>query len=696
MSNGIGKNPLNDISKVYLEQIVEKKDDSYLEPDMKKRQKNNEKARKELAKGPQMKNPHFEEKQQGWDVVNSLTDAFKGMQEGKVDTGKSADTKATARNDRNNPVKGDPGFGKFARATFDRQKEGQSLATGKDSAASEMRRKAHAQRRGVKKEELELDENRRAARAAGGYKDDSKKQNDPSKAGFTGVGNMSIDQIRKMSARMDKEKTQKEGLDPVGKEDGDVNNDGKKDKTDKYLMNRRKAIGSAIKNKMSSMKKEETESAEYIETVAKVKEAERQNDIKRWVQKESRSSNWRQDLSEIMTDDVDSKPIKEKNVKNKIKINPKLGEAIEQIGGSVVEMVEVDEAVYGGTPAKKEDDRMTVTNADKKANTPAYRAYKAGNKKYKAADHMGEEVETEGYEPMTPERKLRVDRAKRNAYDNDQRAQRSGDNKEADKQFKRRMAMDSKTKMKKEEVEAEGYVPMDSAKKEKIGRQSNKAYAKEVVAARHGKEKEANKQMQRRIAMQDPAGRKASLKKEEASMTPQELQLQKRKAMLDRMIAQKRQQGLNKAKKSEPPAKAMGEGMECDHSMKGKECPVHGKKDCSSMKEATEDSLRDRRMERGGVDGNNRYNKPVSNTPNTFGKKKPKYDGMSALEKVKASIRAKHGQGAIKEDAKMAKQSDEKLAALHKQVSSSDQSLPSNQFMMKRVSKEMNRRKKAT
>ena len=65
------------------------------------------------------------------------------------------------------------------------------------------------------------------------------------------------------------------------------------------------------------------------------------------------------------------------------------------------------------------------------------------------------------------------------------------------------------------------------------------------------------------------------------------------------------------------------------------------------MKEETEDSLKDRRMERGGVDGNNRYNKPVSNTPNTFGKKKPKYDGMSALEKVKASIRAKHGQGAI-------------------------------------------------
>ena len=39
------------------------------------------------------------------------------------------------------------------------------------------------------------------------------------------------------------------GLDPVGKEDGDVNNDGKKDGTDKYLMKRRKAIGKAMANR---------------------------------------------------------------------------------------------------------------------------------------------------------------------------------------------------------------------------------------------------------------------------------------------------------------------------------------------------------------------------------------------------------------------------------------------------------------
>jgi len=62
--------------------------------------------------------------------------------------------------------------------------------------------------------------------------------------------------------------------------------------------------------------------------------------------------------------------------------------------------------------------------------------------------------------------------------------------------------------------------------------------------------------------------------------------------------------------------------------------------------EATEDSLRDKRQMYGGVDGNNRYNKPVSNKPNTWGKKKPS-GGPSALERVKANIRAKHGKDSL-------------------------------------------------
>jgi hypothetical protein len=53
-------------------------------------------------------------------------------------------------------------------------------------------------------------------------------------------------------------------LDPVGKEDGDVNNDGKKDSTDSYLMKRRKAIGKA-------MKKEETEVEEGYKELSRGK-----------------------------------------------------------------------------------------------------------------------------------------------------------------------------------------------------------------------------------------------------------------------------------------------------------------------------------------------------------------------------------------------------------------------------------------
>lgn len=640
--SGIGPNPLNPLSKIYLECISEnKKDDTYLEPDMKKRQTNNEKARKEMAKVKGQKNPHFEEKQQGWDSVNSLTDVYKAMH-------------------------------------------------------------------------------------------------------------------------------QKEGLDPVGKEDGDVNNDGKKDKTDKYLMNRRKAIGNAIKGKMSSMKKEETDVDKYIETVSKVKEAERKNDVQRWTQKESYSSDWRQDLSEIMTDDIDSKPIKEKTVKNKIKINPKLGEAVEEMGGELIEMSEISEYEYmveglrqelideghdpeavnyalqeaevtmgHDTPGNKEgtrdklkkkakgflgkvaykgyhaardakraaspmlqriktsakrgvrkaalkvadklkeesvDEAMTVTNADKKGNTPAYQAYKAGKKDkggkpmYKAADHMkegdgdpcwdshkqvgmkkkggkmvpncvpkNEEVEVEeGMKPLPKNKMFRkagnlgrdvvspsvTDDQRQKAYDRSKKIVKTlnkaneevenveeiykGKHGQTEKQYQ-----DSRSNAgKMVSGDSKGSGANYSYRAKNTGSNPAGGSEKPQGQARMGSKDRAYLKMQ-----------KANLRKEDASMTPQEIALQKRKAMLDRMIAQKRQQGLNTAKKSEAPAKAMGE--------------------------ATEDSLKDRRMERGGVDGNNRYNK-APGKPNTFGKKPgQKYDGMSAVEKVKASIRAKHGQGAI-------------------------------------------------
>ena len=49
----------------------------------------------------------------------------------------------------------------------------------------------------------------------------------------------------------------KRGLDPVGKEDADVDNDGDVDKSDKYLLKRRKAIGNSIRGRAAKKIKED-------------------------------------------------------------------------------------------------------------------------------------------------------------------------------------------------------------------------------------------------------------------------------------------------------------------------------------------------------------------------------------------------------------------------------------------------------
>jgi hypothetical protein len=132
-----------------------------------------------------------------------------------------------------------------------------------------------------------------------------------------------------------------------------------------------------------------------------------------------------------------------------------------KVGAQIAGSIAKDEARRAGRKAA-----LAVTSAPGKAKAAVDKKKqetKKGIKGFikrqaqKVVSRMSEEVvETEGYQPMTPERKLRVDKAKRNAYDNDQRAQHQGDSSEADKQFKRRMAMDSKTKMRKEELEATG------------------------------------------------------------------------------------------------------------------------------------------------------------------------------------------------------------------------------------------------
>ena len=372
---------LKDLSKVYKEQIAEKKHDSYLETDMKKRQKNNEKARKDMKKMGSMSNPHFGDGPTGSmsseEVEVAEADSLAAMQ---------------ARREK--------------RLAAQRKREG-TTATGRDfghdysltPAQQKARRDAEFKAGiGTKKEEVEVDEamssydrNRKRAAQRAAARNAAR---DAGKTGVVpGVGYVSPRRERETyvdSAGTTRHKSgaKMEGLDPVGREDGDVNNDGKKDGTDKYLMNRRKAIGKAIKKKMSEgvrdmdpekgtaerkarpekkrgmklddhpqyqkegygapghnpgsgeksvarakalMDKKGQKGAPGLDAMAAAK---KEHEARRGVKKE-------EFIPEVMSDDMDDKPIKEKKVKNVVKINPKLGESVEEIGGELIEAVEI-------------------------------------------------------------------------------------------------------------------------------------------------------------------------------------------------------------------------------------------------------------------------------------------------------------------------------------------------------------------
>ena len=61
-----------------------------------------------------------------------------------------------------------------------------------------------------------------------------------------GLPDSVLDAVRKVVSG---EELEEKKLDPVGQEDGDVDNDGDKDSSDEYLKKRRKAIGKAMKGK---------------------------------------------------------------------------------------------------------------------------------------------------------------------------------------------------------------------------------------------------------------------------------------------------------------------------------------------------------------------------------------------------------------------------------------------------------------
>jgi hypothetical protein len=143
------------------------------------------------------------------------------------------------------------------------------------------------------------------------------------------------------------------------------------------------------------------------------------------------------------------------------------------------------------------------------------------------------------------------------------------------------------------------------------------------------------------------------------SMSAKEVQLQKRKTMLDIQIARDRRKQISQ-QKSNAPTKEVGEGYapgDIDQKV-GAVTPIP-KKDRDAardrllakakakrekMKEETEDSLRDKRMMRGGVDGNVRYDRPNRNPE----RKKPDPKASKrAVDRVRDDIIKQYGKGAL-------------------------------------------------
>ena len=467
------------------------------------------------------------------------------------------------------------------------------------------------------------------------------------------------------------------GLDPVGKEDGDVNNDGKEDKTDKYLLKRRAAVGKAISKRKEvkeshpaskvhgvhevpsgnikglvskavkrvdqdvdgDVDRNDPKAGPYGEFVPSADGKKRVYSGPKNVKKEA-FSNWREEfVFEVEEKETDEAPqIKEKKVTNKIKINPELKESIEEIGGTLLESIEIDEfdfiveGVYDelieeGYSEDEVEESIEYALVEAKVtmghDTEVDRAPRMRDKLKSKAKEFLAKAAVKGYNKA---REL-----KRQAEPHMQRAKTS---------LKRNI---KKAALKVADRMSEDVEQIDEISSHLALTASQKADEMRRKAAISGDRKTAAKKAAQASSLYKGVGPRKARERmakeefenvnEDAGMSPQELQLQRKKAQIDKMIAQKRQQALSKVKADkapEPPAKAMGE--------------------------SAEDRLRDRRMERGGVDGNTRYDRPPARKatnaelgidPKAKTAYQKQHAGKSAMDIVKAQIRAKHGKGAI-------------------------------------------------
>ena len=323
-------------------------------------------------------------------------------------------------------------------------------------------------------------------------------------------------------------------------------------------------------------------------------------------------SDWRSDLVEVssMTDEKDDKMIKEKKVKNKIIINPTMGmkEAFEEIGGTILEVAELSD--------DSEDKKKELLEKSREKDIEQGRI----------PGRLGESMSPK--EIQLQKRRSQIDMMI--ARDRRREIAKAANDKNQEAPTK---------------AVGEGYGMGEID--QKVG----------AVTPIPKKEQDAAKA---RILAKAKAKREARMKEDIDNVDEMykgkhgqtEKQYQDSRSDAGKMVSgdskmsgaayssrSMRGTGPNPAGGSKKPEGQgrMTSGARTDLKFR----KVALKK---RMEEETEDSLRDKRQMYGGVDGNVDYSRPPA-APNLAGKKKP--SGKSALDIVKAQIRAKHGKGAI-------------------------------------------------
>jgi hypothetical protein len=386
---------LNDISKIYLNQIAEKKDDSYLETDMKKRQKNNEKAIADMKKVKDDTKPRWMREGKKLDPVGQEDSDIDN--DGDVDKSdkylhkkRKAIGKAISKNNGEkecgkcdkDPCECDDK--KVEEGVIDNPVHAANFKKNADKMVKALQARNKKKREKTRKEEVELDEFK--VTKLDKYKVKERAKNIKSirdkkaaladlmkhyKGMKTGVYNSYEPEGEMVDEKIDvrNQSSKRKSLGRGSSINPDAKSTGYESpkefrKTEKKLApymeaknvhgevevpsknigkltkKASKRIDTDVDGDVEHNDKHKGEYGEFIPTPdgkGKVFTGPKK------VAKES-FSNWRGDLIEVADEDGE-KQIKEmpKNQKNKIDINPKLGEAVEEIGGTLLEEVEIDE-----------------------------------------------------------------------------------------------------------------------------------------------------------------------------------------------------------------------------------------------------------------------------------------------------------------------------------------------------------------